>query len=209
MAFINKVRFESPSVNLHRGLAAITVLAGVACQLFDSLVHPIGNTTSKLHVLFGLALFSAIIARFVWELRRTHLSPAIDISAFNRKLKRQVYLLLYGLAGMKELVSIGVYIWSGGAFVVGGIHIGRHTGNDAIVLPPLDVFKIYAVYGVASFFLIRVLVAFYGPTLNSTKVGMLRPQVSGKQAGWLPRLGIRGCRSAGDGRRSAASRSAV
>jgi hypothetical protein len=166
MAFINKVRFESPSVNRHRGLAAITVLVGVACQICDSLVHPTGNTTSKLHVLFGLALISAIIARFVWELRRTHLSPAIDIRAINRKLKRQVYLLLYGLVGVKELASIGIYIWRGGAFVVGGIHIGRHIGNDAIVLPPLDDFKIYAVYGVASIFLIRALLTIYGPTLT-------------------------------------------
>jgi cytochrome b561 len=114
-----------------------------------------GSAAPKLHVLFGLALFSAIIARFVWELRRTDLSPAIDLTAFNRHLKRQVYLLLYGLAAVKELVNIGIYVSRGGAFKVGGVHIG----NDAIVLAPFDDFKIYAVYGVASIFLIRALLA--------------------------------------------------
>jgi cytochrome b561 len=121
LAFFSQVRFESPSVNVHRGLAAITVLVGVAGQLCDSLVDSTGNTISKLHVLFGLGLFSAILARFLWELRRTYLSPAIDIRVFNRQLKRQVYLLLYGLAGVKELVNISVYIWCVGAFVVGGV----------------------------------------------------------------------------------------
>jgi cytochrome b561 len=162
LAFISQVRFESPSVNVHRGLAAITVLVGVVSQLCDSLVDSTGNTISKLHVLFGLALFSAILARFLWELRRKYPSPAIDIHTFNRQLKRQVYLLLYGLAGMKELVNISVYIWRGGAFVAGGVHIG----NDAIVLAPFDDFKIYAAYGVASVFLIRALLTICGPQLT-------------------------------------------
>ena len=166
LAFINKVRFESPSVNIHRGLAAITVVVVVTCQFCDALVQPSRNTISKLHVLFGLALFSALFSRLLWELRRAHLSPAIDIHALNRRLKRRVYLLLYGLAGVKEFVNIGVYFWRGGAFVVGGVHIGRHIGNDAIVLPPFDDFQIYAVYGVASIFLIHILLTIYGPRLT-------------------------------------------
>lgn len=125
-----------------------------------------GSAASKLRVLFGLALFSAIIARFVWELRRTDLSPVIELPAFNRHLKRQVYLLLYGLAAVKELVNIGIYVSRGGAFVVGGVHIGRHIGNDAIMPAPFDDFKIYAVYGVAAIFLIRALLSIYGPNLT-------------------------------------------
>jgi len=96
------------------------VVVGVTCQFCDALVQSSRNTISKLYVLFGLALFSALFSRFLWELRRAHLSPAIDIHALNRRLKRRVYLLLYGLAGVKELVNIGVYFWRGGAFVVGG-----------------------------------------------------------------------------------------
>jgi len=52
------------------------------------------------------------------------------------------------------------------AFAVGGVHIGRHIGNDAIVLPPFDDFQIYVVYGVASIFLIRALLTIYGPRLT-------------------------------------------
>lgn len=166
LAFIDKVRFGLPSVNVHRGLAAMTVLAGVAGQLCDSLIDSTGSTTFELHVLFGLALCSTILARFLWELRRTDLSPTVDVRAFNRQLKRQVYLLLYGLAGVKEIVNISVYIWRGGAFGVGGVHIGRHIGNDAMVLAPFDDFKIYAVYGVASIFLLRTLLAIYGSHLT-------------------------------------------
>jgi cytochrome b561 len=163
------VRFKLPAVNIHRGLAAITALVGVTCQLCDSLVQPTRNTIFKLHVLFGLALFSAILARFLWELHRTDLSTSIDIYAFNRQLKRQVYLLLYGLAGVKELANIGVYIWRGGAFILGDVHIGRHIENDAILSPLFDDFKIYAVYGVASIFLIRALFTIYGPNLTQRR----------------------------------------
>jgi len=166
LALIYQVHFKLYSVKAHRSLAGITALVGAGCQLHDSFVYPKRNNIFELHVLFGLALVSAIIARFLWEVRRSHLSLAVDIHVFNRQLHRQVYLLLYALAGVKELANIGVYWWRGGEFVMGGVHIGRHMGNDAIVLPPFDDFEIYAVYAVASIFLIRALLSIYGPNLT-------------------------------------------
>lgn len=164
LAFINKVPVVSPSAHIHRGLAGTTVLVGIAGQVVVSVSHSTRHSPVILHMLFGVMLFSAIVARFLWELHRTRLSPAIDIRALHRELNRQVYILMYGLAGVKELVVIAVYIWRGGAFAVGGMDMGRHIRNDAATLPPFDDFQIYVIYGVAAIYLIRVLLAIYSPT---------------------------------------------
>jgi cytochrome b561 len=81
---------------------ALSVLAvGVAGVLGDSWQQP--ATRVNMHTLFGVLLLLAVIAKFAWHARHAALRNALAVAACARLLTRQLYVLLYVLAGVKEI----------------------------------------------------------------------------------------------------------
>lgn len=79
-------------------LAGIVVATGVLGQLSGS---------PNLAVWFGTLLCAGVVAHFNWGLWRCAESEPAAIASFSRHVNRRVYLLLYGLIGVKEIYSLG------------------------------------------------------------------------------------------------------
>lgn len=93
------------------------------------------------HLLFGALLWLSVIAQF-WSLPR----PFSDhVAAHVRHISRRVFVLLYGLAGVRELC---VLLQQG----AGGVAAG--TMADA-----MSTLQCYVAYGMLALVTIRLLVA--------------------------------------------------
>jgi len=101
------------AASFHAWFALTAALIGVLGVLDDSS----GAHTSSWHAyqtLFGAVLLLSVIARFSWQLRHAGLRSAAAISAFARTLSRETYLILYVLAGAKEIqFFLRVYLSAG------------------------------------------------------------------------------------------------
>jgi len=84
-------------------LVALAVLSvGVAGLLHDSELQA-ATTWVNVRTLFGALLLLSVVAKFAWQIGHAALQSRAAITAFARGLSRQLYVLLYLLAGIKEL----------------------------------------------------------------------------------------------------------
>jgi cytochrome b561 len=151
--FFEATHLRDRAPALQRCMVYSVVMAGAFGQVHDSLMPP-ASPWSNLHLEFGALLLCSTIMRVFT--RRAHRTPdsACDLLA-TRQLARLVYLLLYSLAGLRELAGISIYLWQGGTFDLGWVMIGNpHVGLQP-KLSNLDSFQIYVVYGVIAIFTIR------------------------------------------------------
>ena len=89
-----------------------------------------------IHALFGLMLCALVVARFRWRVKHSALMTSEDIGALSQHLARIVYWLLYGVVGMRLIVSIVSSGWHGAAIDVDPFHEsfgaeGRTSGAKA------------------------------------------------------------------------------
>jgi hypothetical protein len=72
----------------------------------------------NIHALFGLLLLGSVVARFLSETARSAPLQEADVRNLTRRLSRMVYLLLYLVAGLEQLIGRGVELRRDGAFIV-------------------------------------------------------------------------------------------
>jgi hypothetical protein len=94
-----------------RALAAALVLVGMTDQLEDACMGAHGAVQMTSHLVFGVLLYAALLARFYGEIARAGTVPYVVA----RHLSRLVYLLLYLLFGVKEVIGMAVVMWTDGA----------------------------------------------------------------------------------------------
>jgi cytochrome b561 len=115
-----------------------------------------------LHAAFGVLLCLMVLAQFhAANLRAVPLSD-LNLHAFCRGLSRLVFLMLYVLFGLNELVHVAAALWNK----------GLHGGAQQALLPPPDSLRVYLAYGVVALVIIRVLEAWMvqrAPTSSTTK----------------------------------------
>jgi hypothetical protein len=58
--------------------------------------------------IFGFALCSLVLVRFYWRVRNDWSITAVEIHAFSRRLSRMVYLLLYLVVGLTQLLAVAL-----------------------------------------------------------------------------------------------------
>jgi cytochrome b561 len=148
---------------LHWGMAMLVVCTGSVCLSPPWVPALLTVPHGLAHAAFGVLLAALVMARFRW--RCSHLTPAMasaqrKISGEGgreiiRELSRLVYLLLYLVVGIRELIGAVHVIWLGGS-----ISQFKMTEGQAVLG-----------YGVLALVLIRVLAFFAGRVRTFDGVG--------------------------------------
>jgi hypothetical protein len=70
-----------------------------------------------IHALFGLLLGGLVYARYRWRVEhRTRTAvPPTEARELSRQLSRMVYLMLYGVVGIRQGIVIVNHLWHGDA----------------------------------------------------------------------------------------------
>src|ERR1700684_120758 len=97
---------ESVLTALYGCLALVTVAIGVMGLHGASWLRQIVESCISIHALFGLLLCGLVLARYRWRVEHSPRMLPPDIRELSRHLSRVVYLLLYVVIGMRELVGI-------------------------------------------------------------------------------------------------------
>jgi hypothetical protein len=97
-----------------------------------------------LHALFGVMLSLMVLAQFR-QARRSALGPS-GAYALRRRLARGVFLQLYILFGVSQILRIAVILWNR----------GQSSAHTAILLPPENL-RDYLAYGVFALLTIQAL----------------------------------------------------
>jgi cytochrome b561 len=74
------------------------------------------ETWVNVHVLFGALFLSFVVARFNLSMTQTVLSSPFETYACYRQQKRIMYLLLYGIIAIRQLIGLVTFYWYGNAF---------------------------------------------------------------------------------------------
>jgi hypothetical protein len=78
---------------------------------------------ANMYALFAALLLLAVITQFAWRAGHTAFVDASDIAVYARRLSRQIYLLLYTLAAVKEIQ----FLWTSydsGTSAGSGVSVG-------------------------------------------------------------------------------------
>lgn len=136
-------------------LASLVLLFGVLGLLDGPWVTRILGSRVGLHALFGLFLYTLVAVRFHSGMNWAAPAPPSDIRRLSRELSRMVYLSLYAVIGLRQLVSLAD--WS------------SHGGSMQFAkLSDVDLQAILA-YGIAGLFFIRLLAV--GTWLRGARLG--------------------------------------
>ncbi len=86
--------------------SGIVIATGVLGQISDAPGSSLHGYRFDLHGWFAVLLCAAIMARFNWGLWRLAGTSRDAIARFSRQMNRWVYLLLYGLIGVKVIYGL-------------------------------------------------------------------------------------------------------
>lgn len=159
MATLKAMGLDMRSAGAHRMALALAACAvGTTSVLRDAWPKAMHWSFVDLHAVFGVLLCLMVVAQFhAANLRAVPLSGLI-LHAFCRGLTRLVFLMLYLLFGMHEMVHVVATLWNKGMY--GNAH-------PAILQPP-ESLRDYLAYGVVALIIIRVLEAWMAqrPRIN-------------------------------------------
>jgi cytochrome b561 len=96
-----------------QAMLALSYAAGLAGVLQDSWHRP-HAAWIDFHILFGLLLWLTVLVQFAERKNKSSATPAADLWTFRRHLARSVYLLLYVLFGVSQLLIAGASLWNRG-----------------------------------------------------------------------------------------------
>jgi cytochrome b561 len=162
MAAIGIVGLDARSAAARRLAFALAVCAvGTASLMRDAWPKAMHWPFIDLHAAFGVLLCLMVVAQFhAANLRAVALS-GLSLHAFCRGLTRLVFLELYVLFGVNELVHLAATLWNK----------GLHGSAQPALLQPPEALRGYLAYGVVALLIIRVLEAWMAqpaPTARNT-----------------------------------------
>jgi len=138
--------------------AAILVVAvGVLGLVDDSWSRKIVESWINIHTLFGFLLWGFVIARFYWRAKHSPLMLPSGICELSRHLSREVYLLLYIIVGVREIVGIANVIWYGGTLDFNLFDKHFRNGPDRAGFEAKEDFQAFLAYGLVALVIIRTL----------------------------------------------------
>ena len=170
--FAHACIWERALTALYGCIAIVAVVTGVLGLLGASGLRQMLESWVNVHLLFGLLLCGVVLTRCRWRVKHSPPMLPIDIRQLSRHLSRIVYLLLYVVIGVRELIAILNSVWHGTGvdFNLFDEHFRHGPGYEGLNLH--DDFQLFFASGVAALIFVRVL-AF---RLWSRSVG--RPAVS-------------------------------
>ena len=141
-------RERPPSTGFLWGMALLVLLVGVLGVFHDSPPAQVLESWMNVHALFALLLWGLVIGRFCLRLKYSALALPSDIREFSRQLSRMVYLLLYAIIGIAQVIDAAGCLWQSGTFEFQLGHGGVGPGED---------FQAFVGCGVVALLLIRAL----------------------------------------------------
>ena len=126
------------------GLASLVVLFGVLGLLDGSWVKQIVGPRVNVYAIFGLFLCTLVAVRFHRGLQCAAPIYQTDIRDLSRELSRMVYLSLYMVIGIRQIIGLAYWLRP-----VGALEFGKFAAAEDI--------QAVVAYGLAGLLLIRVL----------------------------------------------------
>jgi hypothetical protein len=146
VAAIKEVESDTRAISGSPLLFALPICAiGVAGLLRDSWPAALYLPTG-LHALFGLMLWLMVLAQFRQAHRAAPALSGAGVHALCRRLSRAVFLQLYILFGVSQLLRVAVILWNR----------GQSSAHLAILQPPENL-RDYLAYGVFALLTVRAL----------------------------------------------------
>jgi cytochrome b561 len=102
--------------SLGQAMLALSYATGLAGVLQDSWHGAHDRARFDFHILFGLLLWLTVLVRFAERKNKSCPMHAVDLRKFRRHLLRSVYLLLYVLFGVGQLIIAGSSLWTHGVW---------------------------------------------------------------------------------------------
>jgi cytochrome b561 len=143
----------SEGMALPCGLASLALLFGVLGLLDESWNTQILGSRSSLHALFGLLLCTLVVVRFHRRFNWAAPASQSDIRELSRELSRMVYLSLYAVIGLRQIVGLADWLRHGGT-----MEFGKLSDGDL---------QAVVAYGIVGLLLIRVLA--FGTGLHAAR----------------------------------------
>jgi cytochrome b561 len=138
-------------------IALATVAIGVLGLKGESWLRRLLESCVNVHALFAVLLCGLVLARCWWRVERSpRLQPA-DIRDLSRHLSRIVYLLLYVVIGMSELIAILNSVWHGVPLDFNPFDTGSRQGPDHAGFDLKDDAQVFLASGFFALLFVRVL----------------------------------------------------
>jgi cytochrome b561 len=141
---------------LYGCIALVAVGIEVLGLLGDSRLRQVLESWINIHALSGLLLCGLVLARFRWHLERSPRMSAADIRDLSRHLSRFVYLFLYVVIGIREVIGILHNLWHGGPVDFSLFDAQFSRGPDHAGFDPKDDFQLFLTSGLVALLFVRV-----------------------------------------------------
>jgi cytochrome b561 len=164
-------RHRRPVRLFHWSLAILIIAAGIL-HPFASSVEPTQALWTALPPSFGLLCLGFVISRFYWHIRVSSSTCCSDMRQFSRRLSLNVYLMLYVVIFVKEVVELVDAPWHDGKFDFRLFKAYLQTPDDQVLSEFTAAFGGYVACAVLAIVTIRALTAFY---VRAAKEGVARP----------------------------------
>jgi cytochrome b561 len=142
---------------LYGCIALVAVVVGVLGLLGASGPRQMLESWINIHALFGLLLCGLVISRCRWRVKHSPRMQPADIRELSRHLSRIVYLLLYVVVGMRQIIGILNSIWHGGAADFNLFDEHFRNGPDRASWNLKDDFQLFLATGLFALIIVRVI----------------------------------------------------
>jgi cytochrome b561 len=142
---------------LYGCVAVVAVAIGVLGLLHGSWPKPVLDSWNCVHVLFALLLCGLVLARCRWHVKHSPQMLPADIHGLTRHLSRTVYLLLYAVIGVREIVGIVSSLRHGGSVDFNLFDQRFRNGPDYAGFNPRDDFQLFIASGLVALIFVRIL----------------------------------------------------
>jgi cytochrome b561 len=139
-------------------------IVGVLGVVHDALPNEENALSLELHLGFGFLLWLYVISQFALPTKWRAFKRAIGRQARARALSRGVYLLMYGLAGIKLICYLLARYWP-------DLVLGVGPSNDSLpssIAQAMTQLQCYVVYGVVAIITTRILALW---PIDTTTIG--------------------------------------
>jgi cytochrome b561 len=149
------------AIAFHWTVAVLLVWVGLLGLLHDSWPKQTHEFWINIHALFGLALWTAVLARCCW--RVTHAPPPLPatIGALYRRSSRALHLTVYALLFATPIIGIVTFIWHGRAFELGLFRVNFGMASDRAVFEPTEDIHGYLAYALFALAAVHILAALW------------------------------------------------
>ena len=139
------------------GMALFVLVVGTAGLMAPSGLRQWADSWVNIHLLFGSLLCGWVVVRFQRCVEAsTSLLPA-DVPGLSRQLSRMVYCVLFGVIGLKQVISIVSSLWHGGAPDFSLFDGRLYHGPDTRHFDLHDDFQLFLVSGLIPLVIVRVM----------------------------------------------------